>query len=391
MQKIGKGKKDLYHYHLKDDEIIAVKDLTCEFINSDNKTIKAVDNFSYVFKKNQIHFIIGNSGSGKSTLVSDFNGLLKSRKGYINADGFEIHGKQRKIKKPKLLRRIVSMVFQFPEYQLFKDTIEKDISFGPKSLGIPKHKSFLINKENIKNIITNDFDNLCKEFEIKCYCDQFFNFYDFKFKKKKRLKVKVLFFKKDTKKILFKKTYDYDYISEDKVSYEDAKKYLTKLGLTEDYLLRNPFGLSGGQKRRVAIAGILAIEPKILIFDEPTAGLDPQGEQEMMDIIQEAKRSGQTVIVITHTMDHVLEIADNVIVMDNGNILLHGTPYEVFTNPILLEKTKMEIPKVINVINELSSKNSKFKQLYDLQPRTCDELADAITSIANKKRITKGK
>ncbi|WPL39268.1 ATP-binding cassette domain-containing protein [Malacoplasma iowae] len=391
MQKIGRGKKDLYHYHLKDDEIIAVKDLTCEFINSDNKTIKAVDNFSYVFKKNQIHFIIGNSGSGKSTLVSHFNGLLKSRKGYINADGFEIHGKQRKIKKPKLLRRIVSMVFQFPEYQLFKDTIEKDISFGPKSLGIPKHKSFLINKENIKNIITNDFDNLCKEFEINCSCDQFFNFYDFKFKKKKRLKVKVLFFKKDTKKILFKKTYDYDYISEDKVSYEDAKKYLTKLGLTEDYLLRNPFGLSGGQKRRVAIAGILAIEPKILIFDEPTAGLDPQGEQEMMDIIQEAKRSGQTVIVITHTMDHVLEIADNVIVMDNGNILLHGTPYEVFTNPILLEKTKMEIPKVINVINELSSKNSKFKQLYDLQPRTCDELADAITSIANKKRITKGK
>ena len=391
MQKINNRKKDLYHYHLKDDEIIAIKDLTCEFVNSDNKIIRAVDNFSYVFKKNQIHFIIGNSGSGKSTLVSHFNGLLKSKSGYINADGFEIHGKQRKIKEPKLLRRTVSMVFQFPEYQLFKDTIEKDISFGPKSLGIPKHKAYLINKENIKKFVIDNFEELSKQFNFNCSADELFDTYDIKFKKINRLKVKVYFFKNENKKILFKKVYNYECISEDKVSYEDARKYLTKLGLPEEYLLRNPFGLSGGQKRRVAIAGILAIEPKILIFDEPTAGLDPQGEQETMDIIQEAKRGGQTVIVITHTMDHVLEVADNVIVMNEGKVLLHGTPYEVFTNPILLEKTKMEIPKVINVINELSSKSNKFKELYDLQPRTCEELADAITSIVGKKKVMKGK
>lgn len=391
MQKINNRKKDLYHYHLKDDEIIAIKDLTCEFVNSDNKIIRAVDNFSYVFKKNQIHFIIGNSGSGKSTLVSHFNGLLKSKSGYINADGFEIHGKQRKIKEPKLLRRTVSMVFQFPEYQLFKDTIEKDISFGPKSLGIPKHKAYLINKENIKKLVIDNFEELSKQFNFNCSADELFDTYDIKFKKINRLKVKVYFLKNENKKILFKKVYNYECISEDKVSYEDARKYLTKLGLPEEYLLRNPFGLSGGQKRRVAIAGILAIEPKILIFDEPTAGLDPQGEQEMMDIIQEAKRGGQTVIVITHTMDHVLEVADNVIVMNEGKVLLHGTPYEVFTNPILLEKTKMEIPKVINVINELSSKSNKFKELYDLQPRTCEELADAIASIVGKKKVMKGK
>lgn len=391
MQKINNRKKDLYHYHLKDDEIIAIKDLTCEFVNSDNKIIRAVDNFSYVFKKNQIHFIIGNSGSGKSTLVSHFNGLLKSKSGYINADGFEIHGKQRKIKKPKLLRRTVSMVFQFPEYQLFKDTIEKDISFGPKSLGIPKHKAYLINKENIKKLVIDNFEELSKQFNFNCSADKLFDTYDIKFKKINRLKVKVYLFKNENKKILFKKVYNYECISEDKVSYEDARKYLTKLGLPEEYLLRNPFGLSGGQKRRVAIAGILAIEPKILIFDEPTAGLDPQGEQEMMDIIQEAKRGGQTVIVITHTMDHVLEVADNVIVMNEGKVLLHGTPYEVFTNPILLEKTKMEIPKVINVINELSSKSNKFKELYDSQPKTCEELADAITSIVDKKKVMKGK
>lgn len=391
MQKINNRKKDLYHYHLKDNEIIAIKDLTCEFVNSDNKIIRAVDNFSYVFKKNQIHFIIGNSGSGKSTLVSHFNGLLKSKSGYINADGFEIHGKQRKIKEPKLLRRTVSMVFQFPEYQLFKDTIEKDISFGPKSLGIPKHKAYLINKENIKKLVIDNFEELSKQFNFNCSANELFDTYDIKFKKINRLKVKVYFFKNENKEILFKKVYNYECISEDKVSYEDARKYLIKLGLPEEYLLRNPFGLSGGQKRRVAIAGILAIEPKILIFDEPTAGLDPQGEQEMMDIIQEAKRGGQTVIVITHTMDHVLEVADNVIVMDKGKVLLHGTPYEVFTNPILLEKTKMEIPKVINVINELSSKSNKFKELYDLQPRTCEELADAITSIVGKKKVMKGK
>lgn len=389
MQKINR-KKDFYHYELKDDEIIAIKDLTCEFTNSDNNTIKAVDNFSYIFKKNKIHFIIGNSGSGKSTLVSHFNGLLKSKKGYINADGFEIHGKQRKIKKPKLLRRIVSMVFQFPEYQLFKDTIEKDISFGPKSLGIPKHKAYLINKENIKNIVFENIDTLLNDFNFNCSKESFFDNYDINFKKINRLKVRVSFIKKNDNKIVFKKTFNYECISEDKVAFEDAKKYLTKLGLPEEYLLRNPFGLSGGQKRRVAIAGILAIEPKILIFDEPTAGLDPQGEQEMMGIIQEAKKSGQTVIVITHTMDHVLEVADNVIVMNEGQILLDGTPYDVFTNPILLEKTKMEIPKVINIINELSLKSSKFKELYNLKPKTCDELADAIKLIVNKKTKMKG-
>ncbi|WP_036452080.1 ATP-binding cassette domain-containing protein [Malacoplasma iowae] len=125
MQKIGRGKKDLYHYHLKDDEIIAVKDLTCEFINSDNKTIKAVDNFSYVFKKNQIHFIIGNSGSGKSTLVSHFNGLLKSRKGYINADGFEIHGKQRKIKNQNYLEELLVWFFNFLNINYLKTQLKK--------------------------------------------------------------------------------------------------------------------------------------------------------------------------------------------------------------------------------------------------------------------------
>lgn len=365
---------------------------------------------NYKFDKNKIYCIIGNSGSGKSTLVTHFNGLLPTKYGTIklqnrvlghdwnlhnlllgafedkdflskfensfdeafvfgskvssskasllveayyktrikkvkmvkyldtdfhialvsfqNAEYLKVLKKWNKddlnnfknevINQPSLFKRIglkkikdikkirqeIGMVFQFPEYQLFKDTIEKDIMFGPMALGVSKEES-----------------------------------------------------------------------------QRRAKKYLNALGLDDSYLHRNPFGLSGGQKRRVAIAGILAIETPILIFDEPTAGLDPQGEEEMMSIIKQAKADGRTVFVITHTMEHVLEIADEVIVLNDGEIVKSGTPFEVFSDLELIKNTSITPPRIIRTINDLTKKDKKFKKILDFEPRTVKDLADGIEKI----------
>jgi energy-coupling factor transport system ATP-binding protein len=283
---------------------ITVDNLKIVFDEKTNDETILLDNFSYRFEKNKVYFIIGNSGSGKTSLVSHFNGLLKSRHGNLQVGEISILAKKRKIKQFKKLRKTVGMVFQFPEYQLFKDTIEKDIIFGPINLGESK-----------------------------------------------------------------------------KIARIKAEKYLNKMGLTSDYLQRSPFGLSGGQKRRVAIAGILAIEPDILVFDEPTAGLDPAGEREMLQIIQDLKNDGKTIFVITHVMDQVLALGDDVIVLDDKKIKAHGAPYDIFTDTKLLATTTLDVPKVINVINKLVKRDPKFKVLFDIKPKNVEELANAITNI----------
>ncbi|MCF0217596.1 MAG: ATP-binding cassette domain-containing protein [Malacoplasma sp.] len=286
------------------------------------------------------------------------------------------------------------MVFQFSEYQLFKTTIEKDISFGPVSLKIPKIKVNEINgKRLFEALSTIYFDEILAFFNITFKEDNFSDFNSFLNANELRIKFKIQNSRdcakvKITNKsnLVWKKQIRFSTITESEYVHQLALKYLTKMGLDESYLDRSPFGLSGGQKKRVAIAGILAIEPKILVFDEPTAGLDPQGEQEMLDIILECKKNNQTIIVITHSMDHVLEVGDYVIVMDEGEIMMHGTPYKVFTNPNLYLHSKMEKPKVIDFIDSLVAKNSKFKQLYDLQPRNIVELTDAIQKIVAKSK-----
>lgn len=370
---------------MNDNYILKVKNLTCVFKESDDKEFKAIDDFSFNFEKNKIHFIIGNSGSGKSTLVSHFNGLIKSKKGTIEVGDFLISENKKKVKNTKKLRRIISMVFQFPEYQLFKSTIEKDISFGPETLGIPKIKSKEINNENFKKtFFEKHLFDLCNFYNIRNNYDNFDELIS-----KENLKTKIkIYDKKDFGKIVFsknnikyKKKVEFNTVTPEDYAHELSKKYLTKLGLDESYLEKSPFELSGGQKRRVAIAGILAIEPEILIFDEPTAGLDPHGEQEMMNIILEAKNRGQTLIVITHTMDHVLEVGDNVIVMDKGKVAFSGSPYEVFTNKRLYEETKMEKPKIIDLIDNLCKKDKRFVKLFEEKPRNVDELVKSIKKI----------
>lgn len=370
---------------LKNSDIILANDITCVFNEKQKNEIVALNHISFNLERNKIHCIIGDSGSGKSSLVYHFNGLLKSKTGFLNIDNFLIDSKKKKIKNPKILRKKISIVFQFPEYQLFKDTIENDVCFGPNVLGIPKEKALIYNTNEIFNVVKNDgelFKQIKEKLSIKDENINANNLRDYvtcKYKyNKKTFHTKVKFSYNNKS---FKLDLNFHYKTEHMISVEDAVKYLEKMGLNKSFLEKNPFGLSGGQKRRVAIAGILAIEPKILVFDEPTAGLDPKGEQEMMQTILNAKKSGQTVVVITHTMDHVLQIADKVMVLKKGEIFLQGKPYEVFTNKQLLKETKMELPKVIEFIDKLASKNRKFEKLYKMQPRTVEELADCIQKV----------
>ncbi len=293
---------------MKQNNKISIKDLKIVFDEGTPEQTIVLDKFSKDFEPNKIHFVIGNSGSGKTTLLSHFNGLIKSKYGDITIGDLQILGNKKKIKNIKDLRKRVGMVFQFPEYQLFKDTIEKDIMFGPVNLGVPKDEA------------------------------------------KKR-----------------------------------ARHYLNLLGLNDSFLERSPFNLSGGQKRRVALAGILAIEPDVLIFDEPTAGLDPAGEKDMMNIILNLKKSGKTIFVITHVMDQVLGIGDQVLVIGNKKILASGEPYEIFTNEKLIRENFLDKPKVIKVINQLSKIDKKFNQLLELKPRNVDELAKEIYLLMKKK------
>ena len=289
------------------DAILSVTDLRCIYHENTPDAQVALDGVSYVFCPQKIYCIIGDSGSGKSTLVTHFNGLMVSRMGTIWVKNFVLGGsKRKKIKHFKQLRKIISMVFQFPEYQLFRDTVERDVMFGPLALGASKLEAASL-----------------------------------------------------------------------------ARKYLHTMGIDETYLDRSPFELSGGQKRRVAIAGILAIEPEIIVFDEPTAGLDPHGEQETIDLIRDAKKAHKTVLVITHQMEHVLELADEVIVMSAGKIIASGNPYAIFTDETLLKTTSIEPPPVIRFINSLVAKNPVFKQLYALAPRNGQQLADAINQVVN--------
>lgn len=286
------------------DEILKVTNLKCVFDENTPDAFKALDDINFTFKKNKVYAIIGDSGSGKSTLVTHFNGLLVPKYGNIWVRNIYVGGKRGKIKEFKKLRKTISMVFQFPEYQLFKDTVLKDIAFGPIALGSTKQKG-----------------------------------------------------------------------------YQLAEKYLKIMGLDSSFLEKSPFELSGGQKRRVAIAGILAIESEMIIFDEPTAGLDPDGEREMMKIILDAKKADKTLFVITHQMEKVLEIADEILMLAEGKVLHHGTPYEIFTNKELLSKTSIKPPPVIKVINQLSQADERFQKLYELQPKTVNELAKSILEI----------
>ena len=221
--------------------------------------------------------IIGQTGSGKSTLIQHINALLLPTSGSINIDEYLITATD-KPSKLKPLRKKTGLVFQFPEYQLFEETIEKDIIFGPMNFGVSEEEA---------------------------------------------------------KKI--------------------AHNVLKTVGLDESYLNKSPFDLSGGQKRRVAIAGILAMNPDILILDEPTAGLDPQGTNEMMSLFKRINESGKTIILVTHDMNHVLQYCDEVVVMNHGKVEKHDTVTNVFKDSEYLNSLGIDLPIITNFIIKLNN------------------------------------
>jgi len=214
-----------------------------------------------------------------------------------------------------------------------------------------------------------------------------------KIKKIKDLRKKICLVFQFAEYQLFKKTILKDIIFgpsnfgiSKKEATERAKKYINLVGLNETFLNRDPFGLSGGQKRRVAIAGVLAIEPDILVFDEPTGGLDPEGEKEILRIFLKLKELGKTIIVVTHSMNLALEIADNIVVMNNKTIVKAGEPYTIFSDKQLTDETKLFIPHVYKFIEELVQTNKKYEKIFDMKPRNYEQLAQCIVKLKGGKK-----
>ncbi len=234
-------------------------------------------------KEGKVTAIIGATGSGKSTLVQHLNALLLPTSGKLELLGRVIHAEE-KPKKLKSLRKEIGLVFQFPEYQLFEETILKDVSFGPKNFG-----------------------------------------------------------------------------ASDEEANQKAKEALKLVGIESNYEERSPLDLSGGQKRRVAIAGILAMNPSVLVLDEPTAGLDPQGAFQMMSLFNDLnKKHGKTILVVTHDMQHVLDYCDEVVVMMEGRVHCKASIQEFFLNDELLEKLNIVPPSVIQFRQQLIKKGFKL-------------------------------
>ena len=263
----------------------------------------ALKDVDLTIKQGKITAIIGETGSGKSTLVQHLNALLTPTSGEIQILDQKIIASE-KIKDVKVLRKQVGLVFQFPEYQLFEESILKDIAFGPQNFGV--------NQEVAEKI---------------------------------------------------------------------AKDMLDLVGLPQDYLEKSPFDLSGGQKRRVAIAGILAMDPNVLVLDEPTAGLDPQGAKDMMSLfVKMNKEYHKTVLVVTHDMEHVLNYCDDVVVVKDGKIVQTCDVKEFFQSTKILEELNIQPPRVIKVRQMLQQKGFQLSDtILDIET-LAKQIAEEVNS-----------
>lgn len=257
--------------------ILEVKNLT--HIYGDNTPFKtdAVKNVNFSIEKGEIVGIIGHTGSGKSTLVQHLNGLLKPTDGEILLEYQNIWEKTKEI---KTIRSRVGLVFQYPEYQLFEDTVYKDIAFGPKNMGLDEEE---INRRIIE---------ICE-----------------------------------------------------------------LVGIKKEYFEKSPFDLSGGEKRRVAIAGVMAMQPEIIVFDEPVAGLDPKGRNDVIKMISDYRQKyNATVLIISHNMEDMAVLADKLIVMNKGELVLFDTTENVFKQHAFLKSIGLNVPMVTQVMLSLKEK-----------------------------------
>ena len=248
----------------------------------------ALKDIDLEIEEKKVTAIIGHTGSGKSTLVQHLNALLLPSSGELEVAGFTVTA-DKKPKNLKNLRQKVGLVFQFSEYQLFEETILKDVAFGPKNFGISE-------EEAVKR----------------------------------------------------------------------ARAALKVVGLDASYEERSPLDLSGGQKRRVAIAGILAMDPEIIVLDEPTAGLDPHGSREMIKLFSALnKEQGKTIILICHDNEIVYRYADNTVIMDHGEVTYSGPTKELFEDEELVEKHKLVLPQLLELKSQLQKKGFSLKKHYD--------------------------
>lgn len=273
---------------------IKAENLTYVYMQDTPFESTAIKNVSFEIQEGEFVAVIGHTGSGKSTLIQMLNGLLKPTSGKVFVDGVEVGNSKKELKE---VRGKVGIVFQYPEYQLFEETVEKDVAFGPHNQGIKDDEVAVRVKTAIEDM------GLC---------------------------------------------------------YEEIKDM-------------SPFELSGGQKRRVAIAGVLAMNPQIIVFDEPTAGLDPRGRELLFESIEKLKIKGKTIILVSHSMDDVARLADRILVMYNGDLVMSGTPKEVFS-----EKYKeygLNLPQVAELAKRLNA-TGKFN--IDDGIFTVEKLVDEI-------------
>ncbi|MFH5837297.1 energy-coupling factor transporter ATPase [Proteiniclasticum sp. C24MP] len=263
---------------------IKIENLTHVYMPKTPFETIALDNINLELDEGKFYALIGHTGSGKSTLIQHLNGLLKPTSGKIIIDGMDITDKKTVMSD---VRKKVGLVFQYPEYQLFEETIEKDIAFGPKNLGL-------------------DDEEVSKR----------------------------------------------------------VKRAMDMVGLDyEKYKDLSPFEISGGQKRRVAIAGVVAMEPKVLILDEPIAGLDPRGRDAILHQLKKLHEEYKhTVILVTHSMEDVADVAEEVIVMSDAKIMMKGTPREVFTKIDMLEEVGLGAPQITYLMRALKEKGIPVRE-----------------------------
>ena len=255
---------------------IEVKNLTHIYMEGTPFEARALDSVSLSIRDGEFIGVIGHTGSGKSTLIAHLNALDRPEPGTVFVNGMDLGAKDADLAK---VRRTVGLVFQYPEYQLFEETVAKDIAFGPRNLKLPEDE----------------------------------------------VQVRV-------------------------------RRAMEMVGLAERYADRSPFDLSGGQKRRAAIAGVLAMEPSILILDEPAAGLDPVGRREMLDLVKRIHEAGTTVVMVSHSMDDVGRLCDRLIVLEHGHVAFTGTPAEVFRHGDELRAIGLDVPECARLAAALREK-----------------------------------
>lgn len=275
--------------------ILAMQGVTHLYNEGMPSESKAIDNINLEIEEGELVGVIGHTGSGKSTLVQHFNGILKPNSGKVIVDGVDIWSDKKATREARFK---VGLCFQYPEYQLFEETVYKDISFGPKNM-------HLSDEEIAKRVVS-------------------------------------------------------------------AAAYV---GLKRELLEKSPFDLSGGEKRRAAIAGVIAMQPKVLILDEPTAGLDPIGRDTILDMIKNYReKTGSTVLLVLHSMEDVAKIATKVAVMNNARLEMYGTVDEVYSHAERLREIGLNIPQISKVFEILKKNGHDFGSVY-----TVDRAVEVLT------------